>query len=136
MTKRTCSKTVTFNRPFVFAGFNEVLPAGSYDVETDEELMEGISFLAYRRILTLLHLPAKSGNSGLTRTLTIDPNELEEALKRDQTPLILSVGAGRQSDDAELDDAAAPAETDAQAVERGENEGMKVRPAASQFGKS
>ena len=35
--------------------------------------MEGISILAYRRLLILLHLPAKSGNSGLTRTLTIDP---------------------------------------------------------------
>ena len=84
MAKRTSTKTVTFMRPFVLAGFNEVLPAGSYCVETDEEPVEGISFVAYRRILTLLHLPAKSGNPGLTRTLTIDPNELEDALKRDQ----------------------------------------------------
>ena len=84
MAIRTSKKTVTFKRPFVLGGFSEVLPAGSYSVETDEEPMEGISFLAYRKILTLIHLPAKSGNPGLTRTLTIDSNELEEALKRDQ----------------------------------------------------
>jgi hypothetical protein len=124
MTKRTCSKTVTFKRPFVLAGFSEVLPAGSYYVETDEELIEGISFLAYRRILTLLHLPAKSGNSGLTRTLTIDPNELEEALKRDQVLLELPVGRDVSPTTLNQTTRMRQGETDSQAIERGENEGM------------
>ena len=84
MAIRTSTKIVTFKRPFILGGFNEVLPAGAYSVETDEEPIEGISFLVYRRIMTLIHLPARSGNPGLTRTLTIDPNELEEALMRDQ----------------------------------------------------
>jgi hypothetical protein len=70
MTKRTSKKTVTFRKPFVLGGFDEVLPAGAYSVETDEELLEGISFPAYRRILTVIHLRAKSDNPGLTRTLT------------------------------------------------------------------
>ena len=74
---------MTFSRPFTLGGFDAELPAGAYSVETDEEPIEGISFVAYRRALTLIHLPAKSGNPGLTRTLTIDPNELEAALKRD-----------------------------------------------------
>ncbi len=84
MATRTSNKTVTFKRSFVLGGLNEVLPAGAYSVETDEEPIDGISFVAYRRILTLIHLPAESGNPGLSRTLTIDPNELEEALRRDQ----------------------------------------------------
>ncbi len=67
-------------------GFDEVLAAGAYIVETDEELLEGISFPAYRRILTLIHLPANPGHPGLTRTWTIDPDELDAALKRDQAP--------------------------------------------------
>jgi hypothetical protein len=86
MTIRTSKKTVTFRRPFVLGGFDEVLAAGAYIVETDEELLEGISFPAYRRILTLIHLPATPSRPGLTRTLTIDPNELDAALKRDQAP--------------------------------------------------
>ena len=86
MTIRTSKKTVTFNKSFVLGGFDEVLPAGAYRVETDEELLEGISFPAYRRILTLIHLHAKSGNPALTRTLPIDPKELAAALERDQAP--------------------------------------------------
>jgi len=84
MATRTSLKTVTFDRPFVLAGYSEVLPAGSYIVETDEEPVGGISFVAYRRTLTVIHLPSKSGNPGHSGMLTIDPNELEEALKRDQ----------------------------------------------------
>jgi hypothetical protein len=84
MTTRTRKKTVTFRRPFVLGGFDEQLPAGAYRVETDEELLEGISFAAYRRVLTLIHLHAKPGQQGLTQTLTIDPNELDAALERDQ----------------------------------------------------
>jgi hypothetical protein len=84
MTIRTSKKTVTFRRPFVLDGFDEVLSAGAYSVETDEELLEGISFPAYRRILTLIHLHTKPGHPGVTQTLTIDPNELDAALKRDQ----------------------------------------------------
>jgi hypothetical protein len=92
MTIRTSKKTVTFSKPFVLGGFDEVLPAGAYSVETDEELLEGISFPVYRRILTLIHLHAKPDHPGLTQTLTIDPNELDAALKRDQAPAEIPVG--------------------------------------------
>lgn len=91
MTRRTSKSTVTFSKPFVLGGFDEVLPAGAYDVETDEELLEGISFPVYRRLLTNIQLHARSGHPGLTETLTIDPNELDAALKRDQAPEYVSV---------------------------------------------
>jgi len=84
MTIRTTKNTVTFNKPFILGGLDEVLPAGAYNVETDEELLEGISFPAYRRILTLIQLHASPGRPGVTQTLTIDPNELDAALKRDR----------------------------------------------------
>ena len=86
MTTRTSKKTVTFRKPFVLGGYDEVLPAGAYNVETEEKLLEGISFPAYRRILTLIDLQAEPGRPGLTRTLIIDPNELDAALNRDQAP--------------------------------------------------
>lgn len=84
MTIRTSRSTVTFSRPFTLGGFDEELPAGAYSVETDEELLEGISFPAYRRILTLIHLHAKPNHPGVTQTVTIDPNDLDAALKRDR----------------------------------------------------
>ena len=83
MTTRRSEKTVTFRRPFVFAGLDEVQPAGDYCVETEEELIQGISFAAYRRTSTVLRLHAKSGLPYQTRAMTIDPDELDKALERD-----------------------------------------------------
>jgi hypothetical protein len=86
MTTRTSKRTVTFRRPFILGELDEKQPAGAYIVETDEELLEGISFPAYRRIATLIRLHAKPGRPGITQTLYIDPKELEAALLRDAKP--------------------------------------------------
>ncbi len=84
MTVRTSKKTVTFGRPFTIKGIEEVLPAGAYSIETDEEPLEGISFIAYRRVVTLLHVPGLPGSPVLERVMTIDPTELDAALERDR----------------------------------------------------
>ena len=86
MTIRTTQKTVTFTRSFTLDGSNEEFPAGAYIVETDEELLEGISFSAYRRILTLIHLHSERKFPGRMRMMTIDPDALEAALVRDTAP--------------------------------------------------
>jgi hypothetical protein len=80
LTIRTTSKTVTFIAPFFLSGLDEVVPAGRYTVETDEELLEGVSFPAYRRISTLIHLHV---DGGVVETVVIDPKELDAALARD-----------------------------------------------------
>jgi hypothetical protein len=122
---RMTKKTVTFRRPFVLGGFDEVLPAGAYSVETDEELLEGISFPAYRRILTLIHLHPKSG---LKETLEIDPLELEAALKRDQARVEVPIDrdAGHEAPRATTE--SGREEVDRQAIERGEDVGMIAHP--------
>ncbi|UCH75037.1 MAG: hypothetical protein JSU82_04100, partial [Rhodospirillales bacterium] len=76
MTVRTHYTTVTFRRPFRLGGLDEMLPAGAYSLETDEELLEGISFPAYRRILTLMHLHPEPRHPGVERFLKVDPKEL------------------------------------------------------------
>jgi len=81
---RTTKTAVTFASPFVLGDFDEVLPAGIYQVETDEELLEGLSFPAYRRKSTVIHLHAEAGHPGRMRSLQIDPKELDAALERDQ----------------------------------------------------
>ena len=93
MTIRTSKKTVTFERPFALGGLDEVLPAGSYLVETDEEPLAGLSFSAYRRKQTVIYLQTKPGNRTQTRALTVDPDELEAALERDKAPLTDAVAA-------------------------------------------
>src|SRR3546814_8855552 len=68
MKTRTSEKTVTCRKPFALAGLDEVLPAGIYSVETEEELVEGISYPAYRRTATVLRIHAASGPAHLTRS--------------------------------------------------------------------
>jgi hypothetical protein len=86
MMVRTSTKTVTFKRPFVLGDLDEPLPPGDYTVETHEELVPGVSFLAYRRVSVAIHLPAPSGDPALMRTVTLHPRVLDEALLRDASP--------------------------------------------------
>ena len=85
MTVRTTSKTVTFRHPFNLTGTDEVQPAGTYTVETDEELLQTASFPAYRRVSTLMRLPAQTmGRMLLTQIVETNPVELATALARDK----------------------------------------------------
>ncbi|MDH3228468.1 MAG: hypothetical protein OEN55_01630 [Alphaproteobacteria bacterium] len=128
MTVRTRNTIVTFRRPFHLAGLDEVLPAGAYGIETDEELLAGISFPAYRRILTLMHLHTEPGHPGVERLLTVDPRELDEALERDQAPAEIpaDTASGQKTLTGTAD--SRHEEADRQAVARAESEGMMLRP--------
>jgi hypothetical protein len=49
MTTRTTEKIITFHRPFCLEGVDGVLPPADYRVLTDEEVIEGLAFVAYHR---------------------------------------------------------------------------------------
>src|ERR1700737_491584 len=85
MTVRTTSRTVPFVHPFNLSGTDEVQPAGTYTVETDEELLQESSIPAYRRIATLLRLERNTGTV-LTQIVETNPVELAGALARDAQP--------------------------------------------------
>jgi hypothetical protein len=90
MTVRTSRKTVTFTRPFSLSGIDEVQPAGTYTVETDEELLPGVSFPAYRRIASLIFLRSRAGGAVVEEIANIDPLELQAAQERDAGPHTLA----------------------------------------------
>lgn len=83
MTLRTTSKTISFARPFSLNGLDETQPAGSYTVQTDEEPIEGLSFLAYRRVATVIFLPLSHGGVGSFQAIPVTPEDLDAALARD-----------------------------------------------------
>jgi hypothetical protein len=78
MIARTLSKTVTFSKPFLLKGIGRMLPAGAYRVVTDEELLEGLSFPAYRRVATMIFVPSQFHASSI-ELVTIDPADLQAA---------------------------------------------------------
>jgi hypothetical protein len=83
MTIRTSNKTVSFARPFLLKGVDRVLAAGQYKVITDEELIEELSFPVYRRVATMIFVPADSQNSSSVEMVAIDPRDLQDAQDRD-----------------------------------------------------
>jgi hypothetical protein len=83
MIARSRANTVTFTKPFLLKGIDRTLPPGGYRVVTDEELIEGISFPVYRRVSTMIFVPAPSRALGSTEMVAIDPADLEAALERD-----------------------------------------------------
>lgn len=80
MLTRTHRESVIFRRPFSLEGVGRQLPAGSYEVVTDEELIEGLSFPVYRRVATMMLVPTPSHSIEM---LTIDPLDLAAAAERD-----------------------------------------------------
>ena len=87
MIARSLSKTVAFCRPFLLKGIDRTLPPGEYRVVTDEELIEGISFPVYRRVSTMIFVPAPMCAASSMEMVTIDPLDLRTALDRDAVKL-------------------------------------------------
>src|SRR5919106_1016850 len=82
MMTRTHSRTVIFSYPFEIKGVDRLLPPGEYRVVTDEELVEGLSFPVYRRVSTMIFVPAISKSA--VEMITIDPIELQTAHDQDE----------------------------------------------------
>lgn len=85
MTMRTHSNTVVFSHSFELKGIDRILPPGDYRVMTDEELIEGLSFPVYRRVSTMIFVPAQSHQASSIEMVAIDPRDLQAAQDRDST---------------------------------------------------
>ncbi len=75
--------TVIFTKPFLIEGFNSRQPAGEYRVDIDEEMIEGLSFLAYRRVAALMHLPRISAPQNSTQVVSMMPAEFDAMIAQD-----------------------------------------------------
>lgn len=79
MTSRSSQTELTFRHPFRLAALESAQPAGTYLVVTEEEQIENLSFSAFHRTATLLHLPALGVPSAIRQVITVDPDELARA---------------------------------------------------------
>jgi hypothetical protein len=80
---RSRRETVTFRHPFRIKGIDRQLKAGAYEVVTDEELIEGLSFPAFRRIATVIMVPGAPPHHQSTEMLSIAPTDLADAQAAD-----------------------------------------------------
>ena len=86
---RTTRSQVTFHRSFVLNRDTGELPAGKYEIETDEEEILTPERSAFRRTAVYLYVES----AGSTRMLAIGPGDLESALRRDAESQAALAGA-------------------------------------------
>ena len=80
MTVRSTRMTVKLSQPFSLRGCAQALDPGVYLVDTDEQLLEGLSFCAYQRVKTFIHLHRTLGRPGTSRVLNVSGEDLDTAV--------------------------------------------------------
>jgi len=83
-TTRTKRVTLRFLHPFTLKGIGRQLPPGNYEIVSDEELIEELSFPVYRRVATLIFVPGEAYRKSSIEMVNVDPQELAAAHERDQ----------------------------------------------------
>ena len=83
MTIRSRREIVTFKRPVQIRGVDRLLPAGAYEVVTDEEMIEGLSFASFRRVATLIIVPAATSRGSTMEMISIGSVDLADAQRID-----------------------------------------------------
>jgi len=81
---RTKRVTLKFLHPFSLKGIDRQLPPGNYEVVSDEELIEELSFPVYRRVATLILVPGEAYRKSSIEMVNVDPEDLKAAHQRDQ----------------------------------------------------
>ncbi len=101
MTMRSRRETITFKHPFQIEGVDRLLPAGAYEVITDEEMIEGLSFASFRRVATMIMVPAAPRGSTM-EMIAISSIALSDAQRIDASAskcmpstVIKGVGCGK-----------------------------------------
>ena len=83
LTRSTRSK-VTFSNDVTIGDNQRELPAGTYEIVVEEELIQGLSFEAYRRTATYLMVRGRGSNAGQTTMHMTTKEELEHAMACDR----------------------------------------------------
>ena len=83
MTMRSRRETITFRHPFRIKGIDRQLQAGAYEVITDEEMIEGLSFASFRRVATMIMVPGAAPRASSMEMISISATDLTDAQRAD-----------------------------------------------------
>ena len=83
MTTRTRRETIAFRHPFRIKGIDRLLRPGAYEVITDEEMIEGLSFASFRRVSTMIMVPGAPPRSSTMEMISIASVDLADAQRID-----------------------------------------------------
>lgn len=83
MTTRSRRETVHFKHPFRIKGIDRLLAPGAYEVITDEEMIEGLSFASFRRVATMIMVPGAAPRTSSMEMISIGSVDLSDARRDD-----------------------------------------------------
>ena len=83
MTTRSRRETVHFKHPFRIKGIDRLLAPGAYEVITDEEMIEGLSFASFRRVATMIMVPGAAPRTSSMEMISIGSVDLSDAQRED-----------------------------------------------------
>ena len=76
---RSRRETVHFRHSFRIKGIDRQWSAGAYEVVTDEEMIEGLSFPCFRRVATMIMVPCPAPRHASTEMISISSVDLSDA---------------------------------------------------------
>jgi hypothetical protein len=83
MTMRSRRETVHFRHPFRIKGIDRELAPGAYEIVTDEEMIEGLSFPCFRRVATMIMVPGAPPHRSAMEMISISSIDLSDAQRID-----------------------------------------------------
>ena len=83
MTTRTQRQTVRFRHPFRINSIDRQLALGAYEIITDEEMIEGLSFPCFRRVATMIMVPGAPPQRYAMEMISISSIDLSDAQRID-----------------------------------------------------
>jgi hypothetical protein len=83
MTTRSRRETVHFKHPFRLNGVDRLLSPGAYEVVTDEEMIEGLSFPSFRRVATMIMVAGVAPRKSSMEMFAISSVDLSDAQRSD-----------------------------------------------------
>src|SRR4051812_23684610 len=80
MTHRIRHVMVTLAEPFLLTGLDQAIPAGSYQITTEEELLGDSMYSADRRISATIYVAKVPGCVGVSQNIELTASELSALL--------------------------------------------------------
>jgi hypothetical protein len=81
MSNRITHVMVTLSEPFLLTGLTEPVPAGRYEVTTEEEPLGDFMYAAYRRISATIYLPQLPGRIGIGQIIEVTSAEFDALME-------------------------------------------------------
>lgn len=84
MLTRSTRSMVTFSNDFMIGDSQREFPPGTYEIVVEEELLQSLSFEAYRRTATYLIVKRRGSNAGQKTMHMTTQQDLEHAIACDR----------------------------------------------------